>query len=95
MPSHEVHSLISKALFGKSYREVDRAIDRPYKFLGRKHRKLFHDPISASVISYARCRSPFPGLLHIYLDEICSRDAKLRKMLEAYAKLRKLVSKDR
>jgi len=76
-------------VFGRSFGEVHRTLDRPYKFLGRKHRKVFHTRNEAFAVGYlssSDSSSAAAGVLHIRLDEACSRDKKLRKFLEAMQK---------
>jgi hypothetical protein len=41
-----------KILIGYSCEHVHYLLDYPYKFLGKKHRILFHDPLSAMIIGY-------------------------------------------
>ena len=52
MPSRRVHKKLSRIISGDDCERTHELIDYPYRFLGRKHRILFHDPISASVIGY-------------------------------------------
>jgi hypothetical protein len=88
-----VHEYIDHVFFEKSYRRVHRKMDAPVKYLGRGHRILFHDPVSAYVIA----RKEYPhddaavlsALYHIDYDEICSRDPGFRKFLEFMAILDK------
>ncbi|MEM5869681.1 MAG: hypothetical protein QXR09_00735 [Candidatus Aenigmatarchaeota archaeon] len=60
---------------GKSCEKTNKVIDYPVKFLGRKHRILFHDPLSALIIgiAYDGVEGAVSGLLHIAVDKICSR----------------------
>jgi len=59
-------------------------IDYPVKFLGRKHRVLFHDPLSAAVIGYFvdDYDGAYSGILHLAVDEICSEYPVIKKILE-------------
>ena len=89
MPSHRIHRFVDEIVFGKSFSEVHRTLDRPYKFLGRKHRRVFHTPDEAFAVGYlssSDSSSAAAGVLHVRLDEACSKDKKLRKFLEAMQK---------
>lgn len=61
-------------------------MDAPVAFLGRKHRVLFHDPLSASIIA-DQCypndqQAQEAAYLHILLDDTCSRDPIYKMQLE-------------
>jgi hypothetical protein len=54
--------------------------------LGKSHRVLFHDPVTASIIA-KNCYPNDPNCvaaanLHIFLDNLCSRDPTFKKHLE-------------
>jgi hypothetical protein len=91
MPGPEVHTYVDRLLFGRSYWRIHREMDRPYKYLGKYHRILFHDPLLAYVIA----RKQYPNdpnaiaaaQCHIVLDNMCSRNRGLKKALERLAKL--------
>ena len=51
MPSHSVHNYVNRLLFGRSYWKINREMDKPYVFLGRYHRVLFHEPAWAYLIA--------------------------------------------
>jgi len=78
MPSREVHRLISRFLTGYDCDRTHAAIDWPYKYLGRKHRIFFHDPLSAMMIGYLRDgeKGVVSGLAHIVTDYVVSRTRK-------------------
>lgn len=84
MPSGYLHRKISKALLGKSCRKTNRAIDYPSKFLGRGHRVLFHDPLSAMAIGFILedYSGALSGLLHLATDECFSRYKIAGKVIE-------------
>jgi len=42
MAKHPKHHSICRTVLGRSFPEVDKAIDAPVKILGPAHRKLFH-----------------------------------------------------
>jgi hypothetical protein len=91
MPGSEVHTYVDRLLFGRSYWRIHLGMDRPYKYLGKYHRILFHDPLLATVIA----RKQYPNdpnaivaaQCHIALDNICSRNRGLKKALERLARL--------
>jgi hypothetical protein len=88
MPSHKVHEAVSRLLLGRAYPEVDDAIDEPYVLLGRAHRKLYHDPFSAMIVASIVSHDPNAknaALLHILLDEACSKDGRLSLLVELLA----------
>lgn len=77
MPNREDHNLLNKLILGRTYDKVNRAIDLPSKYLGREHRRFFHDDIT-SLILFAKD----PGLgaasvLHRALD----RSPNLKKIV--------------
>jgi hypothetical protein len=90
LPSYLVHCKVSKALFGKSYWRIHKAIDSAYPIWGRYHRRYFHDNVSA--MGFAQ--SLYPGdekalqaaKFHLQLDELCSENPAFRKWLESWAK---------
>ena len=78
MPSREVHKIISKIITGYDCDKTHAAIDWPVKYLGRNHRILFHDPISAFIIGYF-CNGPegaASGIAHIATDYLTSKYKK-------------------
>jgi len=91
LPSLRVHEYVDRVLFKKSYRKLHRAMDKPVKFLGKRHRELFHDNTWACVIAsrlYPNDRhAVLAALTHIKCDEICSSDPKFKKNLEKLARL--------
>ncbi|MGD0424724.1 MAG: hypothetical protein ABSA92_14895 [Candidatus Bathyarchaeia archaeon] len=73
MPSHRVHKEITRWLLGKPHAKVHRAIDYPYKFLGPKHRILFHDPVTSVLVAKAASREKGAGkaaILHVLTDAL-------------------------
>jgi hypothetical protein len=47
---HKDHIINTKARLGNGYKEIHRAIDKPYAYLGGKHRVLFHDKLTPLII---------------------------------------------
>src|SRR4030067_1667891 len=83
IPKHRVHRYVDKLLYGTSFPEVHRAIDRPYVFLGRKHRKMFHTPKEAYIMGSSASldsRAGLAGLTHAWVDRECSRNKSLKKL---------------
>ena len=85
MPSGRVHRLDAKSS-GYS-NKVNEVIDGPYKWLGGKHRILFHDPFSAMVIGHAidPDGGALGGLRHIMLDKAASGNRAFKEALEMMA----------
>jgi uncharacterized metal-binding protein len=83
MPSGKTHEKISKILVGDSCKNVHYLMDLPYKFLGRKHRMLFHDPLSGIVIGYLAGgeKGVVSALAHIATDYCSSEFKKYLKNL--------------
>ena len=92
MPSQLVHCKVSIELFGRSYYKVHKAIDAAYSFLGRGHRRLYHD--NYAVATFARNFYPgdtealYAAKFHLQLDEMCSENPAFRKSLERWARKR-------
>jgi hypothetical protein len=61
-------------------------MDAPVVYLGKSHRVLFHDPVMASIIAQ-ECYPNDPyavaaANMHIFLDNLCSRDPSFKKYIE-------------
>ena len=56
-------------------------MDWPYKVLGKKHRILFHDPLSVLAMFPNDPERQSAALLHIALDKACE-NSKVEKILE-------------
>lgn len=85
MPKHKKHQYIAKLILGKSYPEVDRIIDFPYRLFGRKHRRFFHnrdEAILLGTIASSDSKGGLAGLLHILTDEKYSKDKNFKKWLD-------------
>lgn len=91
MPGLEIHTYVDKLFFGRSYWRIHREMDRPYKYLGKYHRVLFHDPLLAYVIA----RKQYPNdpnaiaaaQCHIAIDNLCTRNPEFKRALARLAKL--------
>jgi hypothetical protein len=78
MPKHKVHRLIDKIFLGEEFPDVHAWIDRPYKYLGRRHRILRHTPIEI-VAKYGFTKKTLSGLLHILADFGSSKVKKKKR----------------
>ena len=89
MPGHRVHAFVDREFFGKAFWKIHRIIDEPVFFLGKRHRELFHDPVSAVAIA-DQCYPGDPNarsaaILHLQLDDCCTENPAFRKQLEFLA----------
>ena len=82
MTSHRVHRAISRLLLGESHDDVNKLMDLPAKIMGKRHRLIFHDPLSAFILFGGNPEKFKAALLHILVDEL-SKDPKVKKILES------------
>jgi hypothetical protein len=85
LPKHKTHNYADKLWFGKSFPKVHRAIDLPYIFCGRSHRRFFHTYKEAYCLGYiasAEAKGALSGAFHVWLDEECSRDKGFKRWLD-------------
>lgn len=70
MPDRNVHKKISELVLGDPCEDTHAYIDSPVKELGRGHRSLYHDPLSASLIGFIKngYKGATSGILHIITD---------------------------
>lgn len=70
MPDRYTHKKLSKLLLGNDCNATHAAIDYPFRFLGRRHRVLFHDPLTAVFIGYVMddYKGIASALLHLVAD---------------------------
>ena len=92
MPSRKVHNFFCK-IFGideKLANKINRDIDFPSKFLGKKHRILFHDFDLSTILLLSKYKfSPevlTAWYLHKLLDEL-SKDKKMKELFDILEKL--------
>jgi hypothetical protein len=61
-------------------------MDAPVVYLGKRHRILFHDPVTASIIAnefYPNDPNALAAAnMHIFLDNLCSSEPLFKKCLE-------------
>jgi hypothetical protein len=50
LPSRRTHGKISKLLLGKSFPQVDAALDSASQYMGKSHRRVLHAPLEAIVV---------------------------------------------
>ena len=62
------HEKFSKEIIGCKCSNTHKWIDYPVKFMGRKHRKLFHDPITATIIGCIVDKNCLCGITHLLAD---------------------------
>ena len=86
MPSRYLHKKISKILTEKECERTHGRIDYPVKFLGRGHRILFHDPLSALIIGFLTEGEGgvYAGLSHVALDYCCTKAPILKYLLKMF-----------
>ena len=53
MPDRKTHLEVDRALFGKEYNKMHAAKDWPAKWMGPRHRSVFHDPASDLLLAMA------------------------------------------
>lgn len=70
MPNRSTHDKISRFLVEDPCDQVHYVMDYPSRFLGRGHRILFHDPITAILIGYSLKgeRGAVSAISHILTD---------------------------
>jgi len=71
---HKYHRKLTKLLLGSDYNHVHKLLDFPFLWLGKKHRKLFHDPITPVLIGFIlKDKKAYDAAnLHIFSDLISS-----------------------
>jgi len=90
MPGHQLHTFMDRVFFGRSFWKLHDLIDAAFWVVGRWHRKYNHDYVSAILIA----KRAYPGddiaceagLLHILLDDYCTYNPQMKKLLEKKAK---------
>lgn len=71
MPNHKKHAQICQKVLGKSYSEVDMALDWPVRFAGRGHRRYFHSVFESFVIGSLvtlDLKGGFAAVIHVLVD---------------------------
>jgi hypothetical protein len=63
---------LDRIFLGRKFSQVHKLIDLPARSMGKKHRTLFHDPLSAIAIGYAvgGLEGAMSALLHIAVDSL-------------------------
>lgn len=65
----------------KAHDDVNKAMDWPYRFLGKKHRILFHDPLSIIALFGNDQVKLEAAALHLLVDKTCE-NPMMEKLLE-------------
>lgn len=89
LPGHRTHKYADRLWFNKSYPEIHKAIDFPYIFYGRTHRRYFHTYKEAYQIGYTvsgKTEGALSGAFHVWLDRECSTDKEFKRWLDWTAK---------
>jgi len=89
MPSRKVHEMIDQLLFGKKFTHVHRLKDFPSKFLGSRHRILFHDIETDMLIGL---RYGIDAMLSAYIHDLvdfATTEAKRKRTRKTKRKKRK------
>ena len=69
MPSHKTHRKVDRLVLGEEFPEVHFYKDRPYKYLGPRHRIVRHDIVTDLMIGAICGRKAFmSALLHDAAD---------------------------
>jgi len=81
LPSRKVHEALDRVFLGRKFSQVHRLIDLPARSVGKKHRALFHDPLSAIAIGYAvgGLDGAMSALLHIAVDSLFTELKKQKR----------------
>jgi hypothetical protein len=78
LPSRKEHVALDRLVFGKTYGRIHQIKDSPSKWMGSKHRKALHDPVSnllLALIEYPRdpTRAFLSAQLHDLVDFAISK----------------------
>jgi len=81
MPNKAVHGLISRMLVGNDCSATHKVMDMPYKIYQSRHRKLFHDPLSAVVLGFLTngYDGVVAGLSHILADYLVTESKRIMR----------------
>jgi len=71
MPDRYIHKKLSELILGDPCEKTHTAIDAPVKEMGRGHRELYHDPISAGLVGLFEdgCKGAISAAVHIITDK--------------------------
>ena len=84
MPKRKTHEDISRLLLGKSFSNVDKAMDWPARLMGRYHRRVLHTIPEGFIIGLlltGNARGALAGALHVITDTVDSGAKKEIKKL--------------
>jgi len=75
---------------------VHAAIDLPFHWLGRSHRKLFHNYSDAAllgtIVTRGDPKGAIAGILHVLTDEIGTGNPDAKRILEGMARLDSIMN---
>jgi hypothetical protein len=86
-PDHPTHRIVKKLLLNDGSMDVDKLIDDPVRFLGKGHRKFFHnskDVLLLAAFSKDPARFVEHAMTHIYTDRLFT----MRRQIMNKAKMR-------
>jgi len=81
MPSHKIHRAVSRMVLGKAHDSVNKVMDWPYKILGKRHRIVFHDPLSIVALFGNDKAKLEAAALHLLVDKACENPS-VEKLLQ-------------
>src|SRR5260370_10944383 len=91
MPSRRAHRYLTLLYFGSEYNKLHEALDRPARWMGPAHRRMFHDYEMAAYIArllYPNDRAAISAaFFHLELDRMCSADPIYASSVELRARL--------
>jgi hypothetical protein len=78
LPSRKEHVALDRLLIGKTYERIHETKDKPSKWMGSRHRKALHDPVSnllVALIEYPHdpTRGFLSGQIHDLVDFAISK----------------------
>jgi hypothetical protein len=89
LPGHQVHNYFDREIFGKSYPKIHRQMDVAVFWLGKSHRRLYHDFPTAFCIGKScypnDTRAEESAIMHIILDKLCTDNPAWKMLLEQLA----------
>lgn len=84
MPNRAIHNKINRAVLGDDYAWLNKIMDSPSQFFGKKHRLLLHSPTDALMIATI-AKDPKAGaavLLHSLTDSFFTSIGKKPKTVK-------------
>ena len=71
IPERKIHLQDDRRILGREYAEIHKFMDRPSKYMGRRHRRVRHDLGTVLLILFATGdpRAAVSALMHIAHDK--------------------------